>query len=450
MAELARPLFPEDVLLMDQQGAVIAALQFAEEAWSNTGTDGVYIWGDVHYSQTHYHAAQATPATLHVAVNLVLMNMSKSAWFCSCGQRMPCMHASALLLLWARSNESFPPGTPPAFVPAIRISPTPAHEQMLTSMQEGANALERWITDLIREGLAQPHVRTGVFWDTIADRMLAARMPVLGEWLREAAKIPARGGDWVEPLLHELGKMMLLVRSVQRFEQLPVDIRGDVRNATGWAFSLSDPQLDTGTRDQWLVLGTHKKLLRDGTPESSVWLYGSRSRRMALLHSIGMDMVAHTRPLATGMLVDAALVYTPSRTPLHALLIRINEVLPPKPIQGMHITEAINSYSSALAGNPLLRQYPMLLESVVAIRFNKGWILRHEDGTYLPIALEFPHRWALHGIHGGNPANVAGLWDGQAFTPLSVFDGDKTIDFARVPEHKRIKVGKNSMQEVVP
>src|SRR6185369_9435738 len=117
-------------------------------------------------------------------------------------------------------------------------------------IRRGLAQLDLWLTHLIREGLAQPHVRAFSFWDEMADRMLAAWMPGLSQWLREIANIPVRGGDWVEPLLAELGQLYLLVKSFERFEELPFTIQADLRQAVGTPLNQAFDRVSL-KRDDW-------------------------------------------------------------------------------------------------------------------------------------------------------------------------------------------------------
>src|SRR5439155_9275394 len=75
----------------------------------------------------------------------------------------------------------------------------------------------------------------------------------------------------------------------------------------------------------------------------------------------------------------------------------------------------------ALALDPWVERFPMLLQNVVPERQDTGWAIRDEAGHVLPVRPEFDKNWGLLALSGGHPVATFGEWDGQTFMPRSVF-----------------------------
>jgi hypothetical protein len=143
------------------------------------------------------------------------------------------------------------------------------------------------------------------------------------------------------------------------------------------------------------------------------------SKRVALLHDIGSPQIAKTAALTVGQIINAPLAYLPSRAPLEAVLAQPYDTVPWRQVNGIHIQDAITAFGNALGRNPWLKAYPMLLDDIYIARFDNGWIAQHEDGTYLPIASYFQHKWALYALSSGHPIQLAATWNGRVLYPLS-------------------------------
>jgi len=400
--------------------------------WGTLGRDETRIWG-------------TGPDDLQTAVHLSSLQIHSQAMTCSCRAQMPCAHNLALLLLLIQDAKAFPRATVPIFVrdklPVSSPSPK-ADEIVRPDIQRGLLSLDHWLMALMARGLGEAQVRDFDFWDDMANRMLAAWMPGLSQWLREAGRRAVYADDWVEPLLEELGRMYLLVRSFDRFDQLPVEVQADIRDAIGWRLPEGEREHIT---DDWFVLGQRQRTLVNEMPEQFTWLYGLRSKRMALLYSLGPEEIVQTAPFVVGATMGAEVAYLPSRVPLKAQLIALAGRTTEMPVQGFTIGQAVEGFGLALARNPWLRHYPLLLEDVYMARFNKGWVLRHADGTYLPIAPYFRHKWVLHGIGGGAPMRVGATWDGHVLFPVSATTAAGTTDLNQIAAYTMVRQGIKSL-----
>ncbi len=438
MLETQEVWLSEDVLKFARNASNVLVAQSCAvpSQWNQLGTDGVYVWGEYQSTRNTYY----TNKPVQVVIDLSLAQINSNGLACSCRREKPCIHSLGLFLLFQQSPDVFQRSEHPNFVrehiTKQRQYRAPQGD-VLGEIQRGLASLDVWLINLIKHGLAEPHVREFDYWDQMADRMLAAWMPGVSQWLREIANIPVRGGDWVAPLLDELGRLYLLAKSFERFENLPFETQADLREAVGWQVTLADFEAPTPIRDRWLVIGQQKRILRDQTPEQIIWLYGIQSKRMAMLHDLGSEAIANGLRAQTGQTLDIALIFIPSRAKLRALPVFQHAGASAKvTMAGVTINEAVALFGGAVAANPWIRHYPMLLREVYVTRFDKYWILRHADGTYLPIASYFKHKWVMYAASGGHPISVAGIWNGNVFFPLSLFHNGNMIDLTNTMNYK--------------
>lgn len=93
-----------------------------------------------------------------------------------------------------------------------------------------------------------------------------------------------------------------------------------------------------------------------------------------------------------------------------------------------NVDALMGDYAQALALNPFIEQYPMLLEQVtVQLDAAEGprLSLRAPGGALLPVERRFSHGWQLLALSGGSPATVFGTWNGENLMPLNVRAGDR-------------------------
>ncbi len=411
----------EDILKLaeDNPGALDAQRLARREYWQELGTDEVMIWGTLQNSKLP-----------PVMIRLSIFGLHGDAVRCRCNQRKPCEHGLALMLMWVQTPHVFAAGTAP-----LRAANDITQFDPFAAMQQGFLQLERWLSDLVRVGFANTPLKQAAFWDVITEQMFAAGLPGLSQWLRDTA-----AKDDFETLTTEFSRIALLVRSFERFEELSGDTQADMRDAVGLPIPHDELSTEAASRDRWIVIGVGARVLHDVSPEEFIWLYGLNTRRMALLHNIGDAAVMHTPPLAVGQVIDAELVYLPSRAPLKAFLIKTHGHPHLEPLTepvGETIPDAINAYESAIALNPWLRHYPLMLRDVYVTRFGKGWTIRDAGGQSLRISPHYRHQWALYGLHGGAPIQISGVWDGRTIFPLSVQAEHRWIDLNSILPYKR-------------
>lgn len=137
--------------------------------------------------------------------------------------------------------------------------------------------------------------------------------------------------------------------------------------------------------------------------------------------------------IALGRWVEGELVYFPGvrntralwKTPPH-------DTSPGKVPAVPRCEDLLAAYAAALAENPWSEPLPALV-SLTPQQVGDTWWLCDESGAALPIASDFSLGWELRACSGGRPLEIAGVWDGFSFLPLTVFADDGLVQLSLRP-----------------
>lgn len=413
--------------------------------WSNLGRTEHAVWGACKGSGKEPYQTQ--------------IDLREPAFRCSCPSRkFPCKHGLGLLLLLATQPAMLPEADLPAHVAAWLAArdqqsqrraapPEPADDaaatqrrtrsttQRETNVAAGIDELERWLRDQVRSGFATLQTRSPTAFDTLAARMVDAQAPGLARRLRQAGSIPASGAGWQGRLLEHCAQLYLLLMAYRRLATLDPALQADVRNAIGFTQNQEALLAEAGVRDTWAILG---QTIEDDerVRTQRTWLIGLTSAQPALVLHFSVGAQPFDTSLVPGLLMDAELVFFPSATPLRAL-VRQRFASPTAITQlPQHdIYAATAAYAAALAQNPWLERYPLVIGSAGLGQRNttdSRQLLVDATGRSLPITAQFRGAWELLARSGGQPCTITGIWDGAQFMPLgALIDGTYAVLEAR-------------------
>jgi hypothetical protein len=284
----------------------------------------------------------------------------------------------------------------------------------------GLAELERWLFDLVREGLASVQGKPRSFWETPAARLVDAQAGGAASRLRRLATLAYTGEGWQERLVEQLGLLYLLLAGYRRLESLAEPIQNDLRTLIGWSLNQESLLAEAGVTDHWSVVGQQleqeQRLLVQRT-----WLWGQTTNRAALLLQFAATNQPLDRSLIPGTGFKAELVFYPGNYPLRALLKERQAPAGDLATPGGYLTvaEALAAYGAALACHPWLEEFPVALQKVTPFRQNERWFLADEAGQTLPLSSQFKGSWTLLALSGGQPLSLFGVWDGSYLLPLS-------------------------------
>jgi hypothetical protein len=428
-------LAPDDSSIKSGKSLAIAG------KWQNLGASDKAIWGECQGSgKNPYQAA---------------IDLQETAFKCSCPSRkFPCKHGLGLFLLHVEKPELFPESVSPAWVtewlfkreqsatkktekqkapidPAAQAQRQEKREQKITA---GLGELDRWLQDLIGQGLAEMPAKPYDFWDGMAARMVDAQAPGLARRLKDAAGIANSGyPNWVGTLLTELSKLHLLVRSYDRLSELPSGLRAEVRTQVGWTIA-QDELLDLAARGEaeaiegdWLVLGQTVTEEDGGLRAQRIWLWGQE--RFALI----LNFVYRQAPLdlswQSGTVVAAKLIFYPSSAPLRAIALDRQASAVSWMMGDDTLSQALERHHQATIANPWLEIFPCFCTRVIPYRQDGDWwlvdfppgTLREQAGIAVPMEIDERSGWQLIALSGGLPVTFSGIWNGQRLKPLGIW-----------------------------
>lgn len=404
------------------------------------------------------------------------VDLTEPAYHCSCPSRkLPCKHALAMLLRWAAGE--IPDAPAPAWVRdwqagrarglgprgresgvSQRASCAVSREKhartggegngraagekaalrRATRVADGMAELDRWLADQIRAGLAGASRLGYDHFDLMAARLVDAQAPGAARIVRTLA------GFLNDPprLLAEIGLLRLLTAGFPRLDDLPPELAATLRLRAGMPVYAEQVRASPPVRDRWQVLGVRDEL-EDNLMVRRVWLRGARTGRPALVLSFagpGQTLVAD---LVLGTELDADLCFYPE----HLRVLIAARHAPAAPItsigSALSTGAAMREYAQALAADPWLERWPMVLAGVVPAKAagTRGeaadargeaadvWCLAPvgdpEEAVPLDPAVGPP--WRLVAVSGGRPVTVAGEWTVDGLRPLSVWHRDRLV-----------------------
>jgi hypothetical protein len=410
----------------------------AGQKWVSLGQCEAAVWGEC-------QGSGKTPYQTQV-------DLSEPAFNCSCPSRkFPCKHGLGLLLLFVGQPSILTQTAPPDWVEGWLTKRAKRQQdqqdqsekktaqavdtvaqakraiQREAKVQAGIQELNLWLSDRLRQGLASIPTQPYRFWETPAARMVDAQAPGLARQLREIAGIAYTGQAWPDTLLKRLGLLHLLLEGYQRLEQLPPATQADLRTLVGWTqnqeelLAAAPDQVDIQS-DRWLILGRHLTE-EDRLKVQRTWLWGVSSQRPALILSFAHGHQSLDVSLMPGTVLQAELVFFPSRYPLRALVkTRQTSPEPMTEFRGYSsLAIAFEVWLEALSRQPWLDNFPLPLAEMKPVPLESRWLLQDQEGRCVPLAQGFSQPWELLALSGGHPVGLFGEWRDEELLPLSVF-----------------------------
>ncbi|GAA0503897.1 SWIM zinc finger family protein [Deinococcus depolymerans] len=429
MTPTPTPLTPDTVLALapDAASAQAGRKLATPSNWQNLNAPTGSLWGQCQGSGKNPY--------------LTGVDLSGPAFKCSCPSRkFPCKHALALLLLHATHTSDFgaapPPeslqtwldgraaraGTPPPAAPAGegRAAPDPAAQARRRAAREkkvslGLDALQTFLKDLIRDGLAHAPTRPYSDWDTQAARLVDAQAPGAARLVRQ---IPDHLHDPAALLAH-LARLHLLTEAWTHRDTLSDTEQADLRAALGFPLDSATVLDGGGLRAHWQVMG-QSVTEEDTLSTRRTWL--ASGDHTALL----LDFSAAGRPfppaLTPGTAVQAEVCHAPGTVPQRALLRgEATATTSPPHAPGLTLDALLDRHGAALALNPWLDRTAHLTGPVHLLP-GDPWHAQDSTGR-LPLTGSDRTLHTLLALSGGQPVTVYAEWNGAALTPLSVLHG---------------------------
>jgi hypothetical protein len=385
--------------------------------WQSAGANAEAAWGE----------AKGSGAEPYQTVVALLDGASR----CSCPSRkFPCKHALGLLLRYAQGEVAA--GATPDWAKewlekrAQKAIPKEPSEEKAPKAPNPKTAQKRWDTvlggldeceaflhDTLRNGLlANAAARS---WDEMAARMVDAQAPGVARRLRRIGDTVGVGADWSVRAGRELGSLGLLIEAARRADTLG-DLEHDVRVALGIPPRKEDAEALIA--DVWDMVGTLGEE-EDRLWTRRSWFRGRESGRWALHLAFspgGGSPPPSLLPYGAAMRAEAR--FFPSAWPLR---VEMGEGEPREYAPGPGVTwaQALEEQANALALNPWIERFPVLLRDAVLAQDGERWLIVDAEGIGIPLANSEDERHWLLGRTGNVPCEIFGEFDGEAFTLAS-------------------------------
>jgi hypothetical protein len=418
--------------------------------WSGTGAADApaAVWGECAGSGAKpYRAA---------------VDLAGPAFSCTCPSRkFPCKHALGLLLLW--SSGGVPTAEAPDWVgswlqaradrtakSARAAATTPVTDPEAARrrsqrrderMTDGLAELSQWLHDQVRTGLAGTERAGYGPFDALAARMVDAQLPGVASRIRRLPGVAASGAGWHERLLAEYGLLHLLARAGTAVLQgtTPDGLDADiVRTHLGVPVPSADVLAAPPVRDAWAVLA-QQDVAEERLVVRRSWLLGDRTGRAALVLSFAPAGGSLDATLLPGSTLDADVHFHPGRPPLRALVgQRHGEPLAGVTATGIGVQEALARWAGALALDPWLSSWPVLLAGVVPVHGEHGWqLVEAATGASLPVHGVDDGGWAMLAVSGGRPVQVLAEVSDRGARPVAVLPVPPQAEEPALPVRSR-------------
>jgi hypothetical protein len=452
---MGRPTVGQTLALTPNASSAAAGQRLAvAAAWSGLGHDDRAVWGACRGSgKAPYQVACDTWGP---------------AYHCTCPSRkFPCKHAIALLLLWAREPPAVAAAAPPAEVgawlagraakatpgalervgaagalasdeaPSDRVASDADPEaaaaraaKRVARIVAGMEELDRWLHDLVRQGLGRCPNLPYAFWDDMGARLVDAQAPGAAARVRNLAGVVRSGEGWPERLLAQMARLHLLAAGWRHLDSLPEAVRADLRTAAGWPWP-AEEILAAGPRqrDRWYVLA------RSVTDEERVraqrsWLWGLDSGCLGVLVDFARPGATFSWELWPGSVLDAEVARYPGSAPLRVLVAQRygeSEAAAGAPPGWDDLAEVATARGRVLAADPWLPRWPVSLAAAVPDGHPGAWRVVDRAGRQLPLATDDQTAWKLLAVSGGRPVALLGEWEEDRLRPLSVWVDDAMV-----------------------
>ena len=404
------------------------------QIWHSLEGNGRAIWGTYGYVGAPF---------------MVSVDFEGPAFSCTCPvKRKPCKHGIALLLVFAKNNDAFQVVTdPPEWVATwlqkrdergrkqrnitVEVERSPEQEKAnaekrqanrdsrLEKMAGGLDELENWLTDLFRQGLATLENYSHEYWSGLQSRMADASLTGISKRLRQLPLLMSQE-DWHEPLLAELGDIYLIVKGFRNIKQLPEPLQDDLLSLSGVNFKKADVLEGANQMDYWLVAGQTETQEEGNLTARRTWLVGEASKQNVLVLDFAWGGTFDTS-FKLGTVLQGEVAFYPSAYPQRVLLKNFVPTDRPFDLHNGYSTlfAFADGYAKAIGQFPWLSHFPAFLKGVVPVFQNDNFVLVDSERKQLPTAADEELGWKMVAMSGGHPTSVFGVWDGQAFQPLS-------------------------------
>jgi uncharacterized Zn finger protein len=258
--------------------------------WSTAAFDGNFVWGSIKGSALEDYS--------------VIISLEPLSFKCDCPVKVKaCKHSLALLMMYAHSKLQFADMPEKVFAWAAKNikniqsdSPSKTESssesaikekkknERLELMRSGLEDLEKWLYDLMAQGLANVAHSNPRFWENSAARFKDSKLSKVAYTIREIAdEFNYKVSDY-QKIAIKIGELSLLVNTAKNIDHLGAEEQEELLNQLGRLVRKQEViAAENVMNDLWTVIGQSEQYNLDGLIERKVWLLGNKSLQVALL-----------------------------------------------------------------------------------------------------------------------------------------------------------------------
>jgi hypothetical protein len=414
--------------LISSRGKSLSSLR----SWDTAATNDHLLWGKCKSSGERLYS--------------IAVDLTNARFFCNCqSQNNPCRHVIGLLLLYIGQPASFHKEEhAPDWANELMLQPGSAvhseeekkrraaqREQRfgkrLLEMEAGVDELDRWLIDLIRQGLSVMANYDSSFWEKAAARMQDAKLGGIARRIRRFYSLQQTEG-WHVRMLEEIAQLYLFVQAFRQLEELPEPLQEEVMSMAGINKKREELLKAAGLTDRWLVVGMTEKE-EDKLFSRKSYLLGAQTGRTALIIDFNYGQPKFEFSWPVGSVLEGEIIFYPGAFPLRALVKKTRAYRQALNIAGgfSKLEAFALAYAEALSVHPWLDAFPALLSEVRAVKNGQQIYLQDEEGKAIPLSVEHHSSWSLLALSMEQSLMIFGLWDGLFFNPVSVLGNNRVI-----------------------
>lgn len=296
-------------------------------------------------------------------------------------------------------------------------------DKRVAEMEAGVLELERWLTDLMEQGLATVEKLPSKQWDDFAASMHNAKMRGIGNRIKLIKQLFS-SDNWPDRMLAELAELYLFTQAFQRLDMLNTLQQQDLLTLAGVNVKKEEVLKGQGVKDHWLVIGQQFRS-EEKLQVRRTWLLGEKKQDYALILDFSWGNQGFPENWVVGSAIQAEIVYYPASFPQRALIKQFE--MSADPFDGFigyaDFATFAQAYADAVVANPWLYQFPCLLDQVTPVYDQGHFILVDAKRKQIPLSIQDQDGWKTLAISAGRPLKIFGEWDGQTCFLLSaVYD----------------------------
>lgn len=425
------PFSPEKIsALAPDEETLRRAEKISDTAkWSTAAFDGNFVWGSVKGSALEDYS---------VIISLEPLNFN-----CDCPVKVnACKHSLALLMMYANSKLLFADMPEKVFAWAAKNiiiiqSDNPSKtesssesaikekkkNERLELMRSGIEDLEKWLYDIMAQGLANVAHSNPRFWENSAARFKDSKLSKVAYTIREIAdEFNYKVSDY-QKIAIKIGELSLLVNTAKNIEHLGAVEQEELLNQLGRLVRKNEViAADHVIIDLWTVIGQSEQYTLDGLIERRVWLLGNKSLQVALI----LDFLFQgdfDLKFTVGESFETGLYFYPSKLWQRALVNspEINFSRQHLQFESFKDYEAFfESYARKISINPWLAVETGIIENLrIFIKSDKPY-LADQNLAFFPIRnISSSSLLKLLAISASEPMTYVVTFDNRAFEILS-------------------------------